>query len=119
MAISRKHRQILRGQKIKTSDSQRKVIRNSSYNTEDTDHKKEYKRPKKVITWNFEENQLVKFKKELYNTTGSSTILIRAGDVGLVVSNKEYKGLYVDKNYFWVFAHGQVLKVEGSSILAI
>lgn len=119
MAISKKHRQILRGQKIKTSDSQRKVIRNSSYSIEDTEHKKEYKRPKKVITWNFEENQLVRFKKDLYNTWAGSGALIKSGDVGLIISNKEYKGMYVEKNYFWVFTHGHVLKVEGSSILAL
>ena len=119
MAISKKHRQILKGQKIKTSESKRKIIKNSSYSSEDSDHKKEYNRPKKTITWNFEENQLVRFRKDLYNTWSGGGTLIKSGDIGLIVSNKEYKGMYVEKNYFWVFAHGQVLKVEGSSILTV
>ena len=119
MAISKKHRQILKGQKIKTSESKRKVIKNSSYKAEESDHKKEYTRPRKIIEWNFEENQLVSFKKELYNTWSHSGSQIKPGDIGIIVSNKEYKGLFVEENYFWVFVNGRVLKVNGNSISTI
>ena len=65
--------------------------------------KSNYKKPKNVIQWNFDVNDLV----ELKDNSGMS------GNIGLIVSDFIYHSTRVEKNNFFILVNSVVRQIDG------
>ena len=65
--------------------------------------KASYKKPKSVVQWNFDVNDLI----ELKDSSGMS------GNIGLIVSDYIYHSSRVEKNNFFVLVNNAVRQIEG------
>ena len=77
-----------------------------SDNLDDTSHKHSHTKPKNVLRWNFNVNDLVEVRGSIYDSTTSKQI-------GLIVSDYIYHTSKVEKNSFFVLVENIVKELSG------
>ena len=81
----------------------KRKTRTVSTNVAKKEIKSSYKKPKNVIQWNFDVNDLI----ELKDNSGMS------GAIGLIVSDYIYHSSRVEKNNFFVLVNNVVRQIDG------